>query len=188
MTVTDKDISDYYNAHLDDMKSQALADVTYLSVDKALLNVPAVTEAELNRHYQTYVANQTNNVQYDVAMILVNGDNAQATIGEVKNQLDKKADFATLAKQYSQDDGSKNNGGNIGDISKAMFPQDYDKVLSAVKALKVGKPPPLSRPSMAIRFLNLIKLMVQIPAKPCQRARYQQQATENKREIAYQVW
>lgn len=188
VTVTDKDISDYYNAHLDDMKSQALADVTYLSVDKALLNVPPVTEAELNQHYQTYVASQTNNVQYDVAMILVSGDNAQATIGEVKNQLDKKADFATLAKQYSQDDGSKNNGGNIGDISKAMFPQDYDKVLSAVKALKIGETTAAIQTQYGYQIFKLNKIDGTTPPSLASvRDTMLQQATENKREIAYQA-
>lgn len=188
VSVTDKEISDYFTAHPDDMKSQAMVDLTALTVDKSQLNVPAVTDAELKQQYDEYVKTQASNVQYDVAMILVGGEKAQATINEVKSQLDKNADFATLAKQYSQDDGSKNAGGNIGAISKEMFPQDYDKVLSAVKNLKAGETTAPIQTQYGYQIFKLNKVDgATPPSLDSVRDTMLAQATEKKRETAYQA-
>lgn len=188
VSVTDKEIGDYFTAHPDDMKSQAMVDLTALTVDKSQLNVPAVTDAELKQQYEEYVKTQASNVQYDVAMILVGGDKAQATINEVKSQLDKNADFATLAKQYSQDDGSKNAGGNIGVISKEMFPQDYDKVLSAVKSLKADETTAPIQTQYGYQIFKLNKVDgATPPSLNSVRDTMLAQATEKKRETAYQA-
>lgn len=188
VSVTDKEISDYFTAHPDDMKSQAMVDLTALTVDKSQLNVPAVTDAELKQQYDEYVETQASNVQYDVAMILVGGEKAQATINEVKSQLDRNADFATLAKQYSQDDGSKNAGGNIGVISKEMFPQDYDKVLSAVKSLKAGETTAPIQTQYGYQIFKLNKVDgATPPSLDSVRDTMLAQATEKKRETAYQA-
>lgn len=188
VSVTDKEISDYFTAHPDDMKSQAMVDLTALTVDKSQLNVPAVTDAELKQQYDEYVETQASNIQYDVAMILVGGEKAQATINEVKSQLDKNADFATLAKQYSQDDGSKNAGGNIGVISKEMFPQDYDKVLSAVKSLKAGETTAPIQTQYGYQIFKLNKVDgATPPSLDSVRDTMLAQATEKKRETAYQA-
>lgn len=188
VSVTDKEISDYFTAHPDDMKSQAMVDLTALTVDKSQLNVPAVTDAELKQQYDEYVKTQASNVQYDVAMILVGGEKAQATINEVKSQLDRNADFATLAKQYSQDDGSKNAGGNIGVISKEMFPQDYDKVLSAVKSLKAGETTAPIQTQYGYQIFKLNKVDgATPPSLDSVRDTMLAQATEKKRETAYQA-
>ncbi|MBR7514055.1 peptidylprolyl isomerase, partial [Mycobacterium tuberculosis] len=67
--------------------------------------------------------NSNNQTEYELAMILMNGAQAQATLTSLKSKLDaNQADFAALAKQYSQDEGSKNDGGNIGPITQSMFP------------------------------------------------------------------
>lgn len=188
VSVTDKEISDYFTAHPDEMKSQAMVDLTALTVDKSQLNVPAVTDEELKQQYDEYAKNQAANVQYDVAMILVGGDKAQATINEVKAQLDKNADFATLAKQYSQDDGSKNAGGNIGTISKEMFPQDYDKVLNAIKGLKVGETTAPIQTQYGYQIFKLNKVDGATPPSfNSVRDTMLAQATEKKRETTYQA-
>lgn len=189
VTVTDKEISDYFTAHPDAMKSQAMVDLTALTVDKSQLNVPAVTDSELKQQYDAYVKSQTADVQYDVAMILVGGEKAQNTINAVKSQLDsKKADFATLAKQYSQDDGSKNNGGNIGTISKEMFPQDYDKVLKAIKGLKEGEITAPIQTQYGYQIFKLNKIDgTTPPSLDSVRDTMLTQATEKKREATYQA-
>lgn len=140
VSVSDAEISQYFNQHKADLKQPEAVDLTYISLDKNKLSVPAPSEADIQKQYQTFIKSSANQPEYELAMILMNGDNAQATLNTVKQQLDKSPEkFAELAKQYSQDDGSKNDGGNIGTISPSMFPQDYDAIMAAVKALKVGQ-------------------------------------------------
>lgn len=138
--VSDAQINQYYQQHRDQLNSDDTVDLAYVMLDKNALPAPAPSEAQVQAAYQQYIANNPNAPEYDVSMILINDPNAQATLNQLKTQLDnKQADFAALAKQYSQDDGSKNNGGNIGTISQAMFPKDYAAVLAAVKGLQVGQ-------------------------------------------------
>ncbi len=50
---------------------------------------------------------------------------AQSLLDQIKNG----ADFATLAKENSQDPGSKDNGGDLGFVKKGAFVPEFDKVL-----------------------------------------------------------
>ena len=138
--VSDAQINQYYQQHRDQLNSDDAVDLAYVMLDKNALPAPAPSETQVQAAYQQYIANNPNAPEYDVSMILLNDPNAQATLNQLKTQLDnKQADFTALAKQYSQDEGSKNNGGNIGTISQAMFPKDYAAVLAAVKGLQVGQ-------------------------------------------------
>ncbi len=138
--VSDKEIQDYYQKHQQHLKRPETADVTYIELVKSQLNVPAPTEEEIQQQYQAHIKTLNNSQNAEYAMILINNDKAQATLADLKKQLDSnQADFATLAKQYSEDDGSKNDGGKIGSISQAMFPKDFDKVSSAISQLQVGE-------------------------------------------------
>ncbi|MCL6105946.1 MAG: peptidyl-prolyl cis-trans isomerase [Actinobacteria bacterium] len=75
-------------------------------------NDPPVTDAEAQDYYnqhkndQTFQAPETRRVRHILVSDL-------ATAQKIKAQLDAGADFATLAKQYSIDPGSKDNGGEL---------------------------------------------------------------------------
>jgi peptidyl-prolyl cis-trans isomerase C len=68
-----------------------------------------VSDADLEKQYETFKGSMGSN-EYKVRHILVDKeDDAKAIIA----QLDKGADFATLAKEKSKDPGSKDNGGDL---------------------------------------------------------------------------
>lgn len=187
VTVSDAEIQDYYAKNKDNIKSVEAVDLSYLELDKNKLAVEPATPEEINQQYQAYVKNQQGNIQYDVAMILMENKD-QATMNDIKAQLDSnKADFASLAKQYSLDDGSKNDGGNIGTISKEMFPQDYEKVLNAVKALKVGETTAPIATQYGYQIFKLNKIDgATPPSLDSVKALMTQKANANKRETLYQ--
>lgn len=162
--ISDTDITNYYNIHKDSLISDEMVDLNYLVLDKNSLKIDEATEQEIQNQYQTYLKNTGNETSYELAMILVSGDKAQATLTNVKKQLDeKKADFASLAKQYSEDDGSKDNGGKIGTLSKGLFPNDYDKILDAVKALKTGETTTPIQTNYGHHIFQLVKVNGQTP-------------------------
>jgi peptidyl-prolyl cis-trans isomerase C len=68
-----------------------------------------VSDADLEKQYEQFKGSMGTN-EYKVRHILVDKeDDAKAIIA----QLDKGADFATLAKEKSKDPGSKDNGGDL---------------------------------------------------------------------------
>lgn len=184
--VSDSEITNYYNQHKADLKSSDMVDLTYLVLDKNTLKVAEPTEQEINQQYQALANNAQ--TEYEVATILINNPNAQATLTGLKQQLDSnQADFAALAKQYSQDEGSKNAGGNIGSISQAMFPKDYDKVMTAIRGLKEGQVTAPIQTEYGYQLFKLVKVNgSSLPSLDSMRATLHQQALEQKRETMYQ--
>lgn len=58
---------------------------------------------------------------------------ALAKIQDIKNQLLKGADFAELAKKYSEDPGSKENGGDLGFFERRMTVKEFDEAAFNLK-------------------------------------------------------
>ncbi len=89
-----------------------------------------VGEAMLNR---VTAALPTSVEQVHVRQILVS---TAAQAQTIKKQLDAGGDFAALAKQYSLDEASKSNGGDLGWAPKGRFDPQFEAVAFA---LKVGQ-------------------------------------------------
>ncbi|HSN17949.1 MAG TPA: peptidylprolyl isomerase [Gammaproteobacteria bacterium] len=96
------------------------------------------TEAELKSAYDAKVKAMDPN-QYKARHILVK-DQAQAQ--DIINQLNKGANFATLAKKYSQDPGSAKNGGELGDwFSGSTMVPEFAHALAGLKKGEYTKQP-----------------------------------------------
>jgi len=95
-----------------------------------------VTDAEIKAYYDKnketefkkgpasrmkYIAFEEKPSDKDYASIKLLAD-------EVYNRVIKGEDFATLAKEYSDDPGSKDNGGSLGEFGKGQMVPEFEKV------------------------------------------------------------
>jgi peptidyl-prolyl cis-trans isomerase SurA len=72
---------------------------------------------------------------------VVSSDDAQQKIGEIRRRLgDSNEDFAKLAKQYSQDPGSANAGGDMGWFNIDTFGSKVAEVLTTLKDNELSQP------------------------------------------------
>lgn len=109
----------------------------------------AVTDEGLKKAYDAKYVNATPAKEYDAAHILVKTeDEAKA----IKAELDKGADFATVAKEKSIDKGSAANGGALGWFGAGMMVKPFE---DAVMKLEKGK---LSDPVQSDFGWHIIKL------------------------------
>jgi parvulin-like peptidyl-prolyl isomerase/tetratricopeptide (TPR) repeat protein len=65
---------------------------------------------------------------------------AQKKIEEIKKQLDSGADFAELAKQYSDDKSNSENGGDLGWFGKGVMVKEFEDAAFALDIGKVSAP------------------------------------------------
>ena len=62
---------------------------------------------------------------------------AESRIKDIKGQLDRGADFATLARQVSEDASTKDNGGDVGAVN--ITDLDPDGLVAKAKSMSVGQ-------------------------------------------------
>lgn len=107
-----------------------------------LENEVPVSSADIQKSYDAYVLNAKSNEQRKARHILINLASdakleekraAEEKIKKVEKELAKGAKFSTLAKKYSDDEGSAENGGDLGLVSKGMMVKPFEEALFNLK-------------------------------------------------------
>jgi peptidyl-prolyl cis-trans isomerase D len=131
------DLEAWYNAHKSEYQVPEQRSASYLLLDSDLLaKNTAIPDAELqayyNKHIDLYQVPDRVHVEHILFMTV---GKTSAEIAEIKKQAEKVlglvkhgGDFAKLAKQYSEDPGSKDKGGDLGWILKGQTVPEFQQV------------------------------------------------------------
>lgn len=125
--VTAAEIASWYKAHPDDFRSPEMVTIEYVDIDAATMALPAAADENmLKTQYEQDKARFTEPEQRLTSHILVKIEAGAA--GEKAAEAKAKAlavqakaagaDFAALARQNSDDGGSKDGGGDLGWIAQ----------------------------------------------------------------------
>ncbi|MDR0281697.1 MAG: SurA N-terminal domain-containing protein [Paucimonas sp.] len=164
--VTDEQVKAHYDQHAKEFMSPDQVVIDYVELKKAaFFDQVKVSDDELQSLYQKEIANLAE--QRHAAHILVEVNDkqddaqAKARIADVQQRLAKGEDFAALAKEFSQDPGSANNGGDLGYAGKGVYDPAFEDALYALNKDQVSAP-------VRTEFgYHLIKLLdVQAPEVP----------------------
>jgi parvulin-like peptidyl-prolyl isomerase len=96
-----------------------------------------VSNADLRKYYDENKSQFKVAETRDVRHILVK---TKAQADKLYQQLRNGADFAELAKKYSTDPGSKNQGGAYKAVQKGQFVKEFDEYLFSAKTDQLSKP------------------------------------------------
>ncbi|MEO7149123.1 MAG: SurA N-terminal domain-containing protein [Rhodanobacteraceae bacterium] len=149
--VDDAEIAAYYQSHAKDFMSPEQVSLRYIELDAATMKVDTGTdEAALKARYEQDKSRFSVSEQRLVSHILIkvppNATPAQQKAALAKaqqvDQLAKapNADFAKLAQQYSDDLGSKNQGGDLGWIEKGVTDPAFESALFAMQKGQISDP------------------------------------------------
>lgn len=143
--VSDADLEKFYEDNKARYAEPEKVKVELLSypVDKFGENIE-ITEEQITTEYEENLATkytQPHEVHARHILIRVPRDadddakaKARTRIEEVKSKLDGGADFAALAKEYSEDPGSKDRGGDLGFFPRGRMVGAFDDAAFALKA------------------------------------------------------
>ncbi len=145
---SDAELQSWYQAHAAGYRTQEQVALEYLELDAATLQVPTtVDDQTLHDRYNEQKNRFIEPEQRLASHILINVPaNADATTEKAARAKAAAlavqarapgADFAVLAKANSQDEGSKNLGGDLGWLTQAVIEQKA--FASALYALKPGQ-------------------------------------------------
>jgi len=147
VSVTGADISEHYNNNIDQYMLPDRTSISYIELDKAVIAEGlTIEESRLQQLYDEYaesfIADETRSTRH----ILLNtgGDNddeaQKAKIEDLASQLSNGADFAELAKANSQDPGSAQNGGSLGDVSRGEMVEEFNDVMFELAEGEISAP------------------------------------------------
>lgn len=164
--VTDEQVKAHYDEHAKEFMSPDQVVIDYIELKKSsFFDQVTVNEDQLKALYEKEIANLAE--QRHAAHILievtdkVNEAQAKAKIEEIQQRLAKGEDFAALAKEFSQDPGSANNGGDLGYAGQGVYDPAFEEALYALNKDQV------SAPVRTEYGFHLIKLLdVQAPEVP----------------------
>lgn len=116
----------------------------------------AVSDKMVDEEYNKLAAILKGKEEAKVSHILVD---KEKTAKDIKKKLNKGEKFATLAKSFSKDEGSKANGGEIGYFTEGSLVPEFEQKVSSMKINEVSDP-------VKTQFgWHIIKVLDKRPAK-----------------------
>lgn len=158
--VTDAEIEAYYQANPQSFTNPEQVAVDYIDLDvNVLMTGIEVSEEQARQQFEQNVAAFQSQTEREAAHILIE-NNDEAKIAEVSEKLAAGADFAELAKTYSDDLGTRDQGGELGFSTGEAFPAEFE---GALAGLQVGG---VSGPVKTEAGTHFIKLVSERGAEP----------------------
>ncbi|HYA17182.1 MAG TPA: peptidyl-prolyl cis-trans isomerase [Bryobacteraceae bacterium] len=153
------EIKAYYDAHKASFTTPEKRSVGIVIIDPAKVQHPPITDADLQRQYNISQDQFRTPERVQVRHILVKSDASNDAAMKTKaegilKQLQGGADFAKLAKDNSDDPGSKEQGGELGFIVKGQTVPEFEK---AAFSLPVGQLSGLVKTTYGYHILQVEK-------------------------------
>lgn len=131
--ITDEEIQKYYEENPGQFTRPEQVKVAYIELSaQALKDQVKVTDDEIQKYYDEHLDKYSTSEQREVSHILVQGDD-EAKAQAILDELNAGADFATLAKEKSEDIGSSEEGGSLGWIERDVMDPAFEEAAFALK-------------------------------------------------------
>ena len=151
--LSDTQITGYYEKNLDVFTTAPEVRIDYIELNSELLmDASAITENKVLARFEEEVGNRNMAESRQAAHILLSESTAEL-VEEIQAKIDAGVEFAVLAKDYSEDFGSAESGGDLGYTSGETFPAAFEKALAE---LEVGQ---ISGPVNTDAGMHFIKLL-----------------------------
>ena len=155
-SVDDSELKAYYDGHQDAFRTEEKLEIEYiqLAVNDLLnqVDVDADMVRELfDARQQAAQAAARRRVQHILIESMADGEDS-AKIVEIQRKLAAGGDFSALAREYSEDPGSAEQGGDLGFVEPGTFPAEFE---AAILTLAVGE---VSAPVETDSGIHLIRL------------------------------
>ncbi len=142
-----------YNVNVSDIEESMQSS---LVIEKLLEKRISITDEEMETYFEENKDSFAEEEKVQASHILVEDEK---TAKEIVEKLEAGEDFADLAKEYSTDEESSENGGDLGFFGRGEMVQEFE---DAVFALEVGE---LSEPVKTEYGYHIIKLVDKQEAK-----------------------
>ncbi|WP_070988734.1 SurA N-terminal domain-containing protein [Halofilum ochraceum] len=162
--VEEEAVETYYQENRERFRTPEQVRVAWVELDiEALKEQVEVSEEDLRREYESAGQRYRSASEREAAHILIEvpedatEDTEQQALDEIRSlreRLEDGADFAELAREYSDDSGSARQGGDLGAVKRGMMVEPFEEALFALSG--EGS---VSEPVRTTYGYHLIKLL-----------------------------
>ena len=147
--VSDGDLEQYLKTHESEYRQPERRKVVYVTVSPKEFTKPP-SDADVEKYYSEHGAEYEKPAQVRASHVLVRvpetggseaEDKAKAKVADVIRRAKAGEDFAKLAKEISEDPGSKENGGDLGLVRKGEMVPQFEQAVFAMKKGEISAEP-----------------------------------------------
>jgi foldase protein PrsA len=168
--------------------AQVRADVRHQIVEQRLYNAVTkdikISDAQVAKNYEDNKEQYGTPEQREVRHILVK---TRAQADKIYDQLQSGGNFAALAKQYSTDPGSKDQGGKL-TISKGQTVAPFDQTAFLLETNRISRPVKTQYGYHIIQPIGAVKAAKTQPLNKQLKDQIRQQLLQQKRDEAMTKW
>lgn len=153
--LSDQQIENYYQANKQRYQAAEQVVIDYIELSPGLFSATqTVAEEQIKARYEEQLESLESTTSRQAAHILL-ADPSAATLTEIKQKLAAGESFEALAKEYSEDVGSADFGGDLGYTSGDTFPESFEAALEALQLDEVSAPVSTDSGTHLIKLLDI---------------------------------
>lgn len=164
LTVDATEIKSYFDTHREEYRRPEQRVISYLLVDQnRLRNTVEIAPADIDTYYGEHLADFRQEEQVHARHILVKIDDqrseeaAKGILEGARRRVEGGADFAAVARELSEDPGSKDRGGDLGFFGRGSMLPEFEQAAFG------GSPNQLVGPVKTSAGLHLVQVLERRP-------------------------
>ncbi len=158
VAVTDEEVAAYYEDNTELFMLPERVDAAYIALSlEALADAVEISDEEIVAYYESRAAELADEERRAAHILIEDNDSAGETIAEIQRRLAEGEEFASLAKEFSTDTVSAEQGGDLGFAGRGVYGDAFEDVLFAMEAGEVSEPVSTSFGTHLIKLLDVRK-------------------------------
>ena len=147
VAIQSENIESYYQENTDFFMTEEQIDVEYIAIDvDDIADSIVFNDEDLKEYYEDNIERFVSNEERRSRHILIATDeqdseeSALELVTSIKNRLSEGEAFEILAKEFSSDPGSAENGGDLGWAERGLFVPEFDETLFNLEINQISEP------------------------------------------------
>lgn len=153
ISVTDADIETFYEENSGAFQKPERVDAAYITLSQgALAESIEIDDAELQAYYERRSADLASEERRASHILIEDGSEADETMATIQERLAAGESFADLAREYSIDTVSAEDGGDLGYAGRGIYAEAFEEALFALEEGEISEP---VRTSFGVHLIRL---------------------------------